>query len=58
MDSAVLGTSKSGLVRNHGIGAEAWYWADAGFSNGVFTESIETDEFVTMPQIFWLQKVL
>jgi hypothetical protein len=58
MDSAVLGASISGLVENHGIWAEAWYWTDAGFSNGVFTESTEPGEFVTMPQIFWLQMML
>ncbi len=48
----------SGLVENHGIRAEAWYWTDAGFSSGVFTESTEAGEFATAPQTFWLQMML
>jgi hypothetical protein len=58
MDSAVFGASFSGLVENHGVWAEAWFWSDAGFSNGVFRDITEPGEFFTMPQTFWIQMML
>jgi hypothetical protein len=59
MDSAVFGASISGLVEHHGVWAEAWYWGDAGFSNGVFKEEkVNTGDFTTMPHTIWLQTML
>lgn len=61
MDSAVFGASLSDLVTHHGMWAEAWFWSDAGYTNGVFDEYLAADEdadFSTMPHIFWIQTML
>jgi len=59
MDSAVFGSSIAGLTQHHGVWAEAWFWGDAGYSNGVFVEEVEnTADFTTMPHTTWLQTML
>ncbi|MBT6804725.1 MAG: hypothetical protein HOA47_07125 [Verrucomicrobia bacterium] len=59
MDSSVFGASVSNLVAHHGVWAEAWYWSDAGFSNGPFTITPDNPgEFSTMPFATWIQTML
>ena len=58
-DSAVLGAWLSDLVAHQGIWAEAWYWSDAGFSDGIFEEQTASGaDFTSMPVTFWLQTML
>ena len=61
MNSAVLGASIANLVSHHGTWAEAWYWSDAGYTNGVFKDyavSEEEADFSTMPHLMWIQTML
>ena len=61
MNSAVLGASISNLVSHHGTWAEAWYWSDAGYTNGVFKDyavSEDDADFSTMPHLMWIQTML
>ncbi|MGY8670718.1 MAG: glycoside hydrolase family 98 domain-containing protein [Candidatus Poseidoniales archaeon] len=59
MDSAVFGASIANLVEHHGVWAEAWYWNDAGYSKGVFSNEFHNNaDFSTMPFTTWLQTML
>jgi|TARA_B110000881_G_scaffold114054_1_gene100145 hypothetical protein len=59
MDSAVFGASIANLVEHHGVWAEAWYWNDAGYSKGVFSDEFHNNgDFSTMPFTTWLQTML
>lgn len=58
-DSIIFGAWLSGLIKNQGYWAEAWYWNDAGYKK-LFDEQQKYNggDMHSMPINFWFQQML